>query len=131
MSGSLAELIDNVKSKRYARTRLQRSLTHFLLDIPEHHINHFDKTGPLYGRVLAFSQQGRDLLRQLTAGPLPLITKTTHFLSSNQRDQHQLSPLQTMLAFDTHASDIYSLLMNNTEHRRGGGDFRTTPLFIQ
>ena len=124
------ELIAGIKSKRYSRTRLQRILVHCLLGSDKARIRAFDLSGPLYARVLAFNDQGRRLMRQMAAcASIPLITKTTRFLSSKQRDYPELTPLQSMLAIDTVASDIFSLAMSDSRWRCGGADFSTSPRY--
>ncbi|MDR3563860.1 MAG: nucleotidyltransferase [Negativicutes bacterium] len=125
------DLLSNIKSKRYSHTRLQRILIHALLGCSQSRLRDFDATGPLYARVLAFSDRGRTLLRQLSrTSDIPVITKTTRFLNSSQRDSHSLTPLQAMLAVDTLATDLYMLAMPNPQERLGGGDFRTSPRYL-
>lgn len=125
------ELLTALKTKRYSRTRLQRIMVHTLLGTTRTELQRFDAAGPLYARVLAFNDRGRRLIRLIEGrAAIPVITKTTQFLSSRERDMHQLTPLQAMLSVDTLASDIYTLAMPNPAARRGGADFRTTPLYI-
>ena len=121
-----------VKSKRYTRTRLQRIAIHTLMGVNKNDIAGFDDTGPLYGRVLAFNDTGRDVLRQLTGqNSLPIIMKTTTVLNSRQRHGTNLSPIQKMLALDTKASDIFTLAMPHSRWRSGGWDFRQSPIYIR
>ncbi len=125
------ELLSAIKCKRYTHTRLQRILLHALLGTTKAAIEEFDHAGPLYARVLAFSEQGKELLRQASQqSTIPLITKTTHFLNSRQRYMAPLTPLQTMLAVDSTASDIYSLGFANPALRYGGWDFRQSPVYL-
>jgi len=125
------ELIYKLKTKRYSLTRLQRIFIYLLLGLTQTEIQSFDATGPLYGRILAFNPLGRMLLRQMAdTAKIPLITKTTDYLCSKERDTKLLSPLQTMLAVDTQAADLYSLAMSAPDWRRGGSDFRVSPKYI-
>lgn len=125
------KLLSAIKCKRYTHTRLQRILLHALLGTTKAAIEEFDHAGPLYARVLAFSEQGKELLRQASRqSGLPLITKTTHFLNSRQRHLASLTPLQRMLAIDIAASDIYSLGFANPALRYGGWDFRQSPVYV-
>lgn len=127
----LKELYTLLKSKRYPYTRLQRILTHSLLGTTKEQLTTFDETGPLYARVLAFNDQGRLLLKQIQQqSNVPIITKTTHFLKSKERNTAKLTPLQTMLSIDTLASDIYALGMPASSWKRGGWDFRYPALYV-
>jgi predicted nucleotidyltransferase len=130
-AGDLPEFFTMLKSKRYPQTRLQRIITHALLGTTKSEILHFDQTGPLYIRVLAFNEQGRQMLKNIGGqNNLPLITKTTHFLNSRERSISCNDPLKNMLAVDTAASDIYVLTLPNSQWKKGGLDFRQTPIYI-
>jgi len=131
LAPNITELLSLLKSKRYPYTRLQRILIHSLLGTTKQQLTLFDEYGPLYARVLAFNQQGRSLLKHINQhSTIPVITKTTHFLSSSQRSSCDLTPLQQMLAIDTVASDIYALGMPPSNWNIGAWDFRFPPLFI-
>ncbi|SDF76982.1 nucleotidyltransferase [Sporolituus thermophilus] len=128
---NLEEVIAAIKSKRYTRTRLQRILIHALLGVTKPDMALFDRTGPLYARVLAFNDQGRLLLKEIQRRTsIPVITKTTRFLNSHSRSRHVLNDLQVMLAYDTLATDLYVLGLPNHHYRSGGWDFRRSPLYI-
>lgn len=130
-AGNITQLLTLLKSKRYPYTRLQRILTHSLLGTSQGQLDEFDATGPLYARVLAFNQQGRTALKHLNQhSTIPIITKTTHFLTSKERDTSNLTPLQKMLGLDTVASDLYVLGMPPSKRQVGGCDFRYPPLYI-
>lgn len=130
-SGDLAEMLTALKSRRYSRTRLQRILVYTLLGARKEQFAAWDESGPLYARVLAFGDAGRRLLRRLaTTSAVPLVGKTTRFLNSREQGDGGLNPLQAMLAFDTRASDLYVLSMPNPALRRGGWDFRRSPLYV-
>ena len=130
-SANINQLFSLLKSKRYPYTRLQRIIIHSLLGTTKDQLAHFDEDGPLYARVLAFNQQGRLLLKHINQhSTIPIITKTTHFLNSNERGRSDLTPLQNMLAIDTVASDIYALGMPPSNWNIGGWDFRFPPIFL-
>jgi len=60
-AGSWEEMIDLIKSKRYPRTRIQRLLLCAYLGLDQHSLDL-----PIsYVRLLAASQTGRQMLRQL------------------------------------------------------------------
>ncbi|MCE5286926.1 MAG: nucleotidyltransferase [Pelosinus sp.] len=128
---NLTEFLTMLKSKRYPQTRLQRIITHAIIGTTRDQISHFDQTGPLYTRILAFNGQGRQLLKQISQqSDLPLITKTTHFLNSRERSNLGNNPLKNMLAIDTLASDIYTLTLPTSHWNKGGLDFRQTPIYV-
>lgn len=130
-AGNLEQLLSLLKSKRYPYTRLQRIIIHALLGTTQKQLINFDEEGPLYARVLAFNQQGRRLLKQINQqSNIPIITKTTHFLTSKERDNPNLTPLQNMLSIDTTASDIYVLGMPSSQWNIGAWDFRKPALYI-
>jgi predicted nucleotidyltransferase len=130
-AGSLEELLSILKSKRYPRTRLQRILVHSLLRTRRVAVAAWDESGPLYARVLAFSDRGRGLLRAMARkAAVPVVTKTAHFLSSREMAGTALAPAAAMLALDAAATDVYCLGMANPIWRRGGQDFRRSPLYL-
>lgn len=130
-AGGLEELWSVLKSKRYSLTRLQRVLVHALLMTRRTEVAAWDESGPLYARVLAFGERGRHLLRTVArTASVPVVTKTTHFLHGRELYGTELTPLQAMLALDTLATDVYCLGMPSPQWRRGGWDFRQSPLYV-
>ncbi len=130
-AGSLEELLSVLKSKRYARTRLQRILVHALLRTRREAVAAWDESGPLYARVLAFNDRGRGLLRTMARkAAVPVVTKTAHFLRSRDMAGTDLPPAAAMLALDAAATDVYCLGMTGTQWRRAGLDFRLSPLYL-
>ena len=127
-STSYHEFLTNLKSKRYPLTNLQRLLLYLLLDINKDFINTIDDTGPLYARILAFNQQGTQLLKKLKkSSSIPLITKTTTFLDSKKRCQNSLTTFEEMLAIDTYATELYNLCFNDIHSF--GKDFTSSPIY--
>ena len=107
-------------------TRLKRILIHCLLQTSKKDFHNFNTIGPQYARILAFDDTGRDLIKtSKKTVTIPLISKPTKFINSNDIFQHQLSPLQKMLAIDIKATDIYNLSQN----KPSGADFVTNPLY--
>lgn len=129
---TVKELLFRIKSKRYSQTRLQRALIHALLGLGKQQIKIFDQCGPQYARVLAFNTKGKSLLKAMaTRSQVPIVTKTTHFLNTKQRNhQKNLTRLEQMLSIDTLSSDIYSLGTPQPSQRLGASDFRQSPLYI-
>lgn len=130
-AGGLEELLGLAKSKRYPRTRLQRLLVHALLATDRAALAAWDESGPLYARVLVFNDRGRELLRAMEgAAAVPVVTKTADFFNSRRAPAGPLAPPQAMLALDAAATDVYCLGLASRDLRRGGGDFRRSPLYI-
>ncbi|GMA99289.1 nucleotidyltransferase [Pelosinus sp. IPA-1] len=131
LAGDMKHLFSMLKSKRYTYTRLQRIIIHALLGTTKNQLQDFDEQGPLYARILAFNQNGRLLLKELNQScSIPLITKTTHYLSSKQRDTEPLTSLQQMLSVDTISSDMYALGMPSSSWKVGAWDFRYPARYI-
>jgi predicted nucleotidyltransferase len=130
-TGNLPELLELAKTKRYPYSRLQRLLVHLLLGTQREQIEAFDASGPLYARVLALNSQGRAALRKINdMGRIPVITKTTSMLNSRNYHTKDFSPLQSMLAVDITATDLFCLSLPCTTQRKGGLDFRQSAIFL-
>ncbi|AGB41373.1 putative nucleotidyltransferase [Halobacteroides halobius DSM 5150] len=124
---SLQELINLIKTKRFTQTRIQRILIHLLLGLTKDQLTKFDTAyGPQYLRVLGFNQQGRQLLKLIKKkSNLPLITKVANHFKSKQTPRNLL---QEMLEYDLLANDLYTLAYSNNKAKKGGVDFRQTPI---
>lgn len=127
---NLEKLLILTKTKRYPLSRLQRILIHLMLGTTKETISHFDKAGPLYARILAFNDQGRQIIKELKkTSSIPLINKATNYLNTTKRSTTQLNDLEKMLAIDTYATDIYSLAYS--PNHPGGLDFIQSPIYIK
>jgi len=101
---NFAELIEKIKSKRYTLSRIYRILLYILLGITKKDIANSYKTVP-YIRVLAMNNYGKKLVSELSKNKnLNIITSIKQFLDKNNNRN-----LQSMLAKDILASDIYTL----------------------
>lgn len=124
LAGSSAELIARIKSKRYPYSRLQRMLTHLLLGTTQMQLNDFDRSGPLYARVLALNKRGQTALRAMSRlSSIPIITKTTAHMNSRTYHSGSFTSLQAMLACDIAATDLFALCLPEPRNRLGGLDF--------
>ena len=123
-AGTVAELLLLMKSKRYPYSRLQRILAHLLLGTDPAQLATFDQTGPLYARVLAMNGRGRAALKSISSHAcIPVVTKTTAHLNSRTYHSGIFTPLQSMLAFDIAATDLFALCLPDPVNRKGGLDF--------
>jgi len=102
---NLEDLINNIKSKRYTRSRIQRILLYALLNITKKDIQDSYKVKP-YIRVLAISQRGKMLLSQISnkKSKYPVITSVKKFIDTNNN-----KILANMLEKDILATNIYTL----------------------
>lgn len=119
ISGTLDELIENICTRRYTRTRIQRILFNVLTGITASELNRFNTYGgPQYARVLGFNQKGRYLLSRINrSAVIPIVVKTANFKNS-------CNPLfKRMLEIESLATDIYVLGYRNPEHKKAGQDF--------
>ena len=123
--------IQRAVSRRYPATRLQRLALHMLLSLDKERVAAFESSGPLYARLLAAGPRGKEMLKAIKEkGTLPLITKTTQFLNSNQRKKNlpELMPLQQMLSFDTWATELRELTKFSS---KAINDFNQSPVFFK
>ena len=129
LTNSYAGLVRAVTTKRYPASRIARTLLYLLLSMPSTDISLFDESGPLYARVLAADPVGRSLLRQIkTCGSIPIITKTSTFLTTNKRREgiNSLAPRERMLAYDTLATGLRQLCQTSSVQNN---DFQRSPIF--
>ena len=133
-SQTLQKLIAGMVTSRYPASRISRIVPHLLLGTGERAAREAAETGPLYARVLAFDEVGRELLHTIKErSALPLITKVSAALNSRERLECDLSPLQAMLALDTRATELRALALPDHAplaalHQT---DFITSPHFIR
>lgn len=107
-AGSLSDIIDRVKTKRYARTRLSRIAMRVLLDLKDAPIF------PEYVRILGFNDTGKRLLSKMKASCiLPVVNKVADF------DSAAILP-------DILATDIAALCAST--HVPQGRDYTTSPI---
>lgn len=133
-SRTLQELIAGMVTSRYPASRISRIVPHLLLGTGECAAREAAETAPLYARVLAFDEVGRELLHTIKErSALPLITKVSAALNSRERLECDLTPLQAMLALDTRATELRALSLPDSAplaalHQT---DFITSPHFIR
>ncbi|WP_213974190.1 nucleotidyltransferase [Tepidanaerobacter acetatoxydans] len=120
-SGTLEQLISQIKSKRYPVTRIQRILMHILLNVPKEIV---EIRSPQYLRVLGFTQKGALILKKMNSkATVPVITRASEYKNLNQS-------AKIMFEKDLLASDVYSLVYKNTALRNGGSDFRRSVIYF-
>ncbi|MBR5156239.1 MAG: nucleotidyltransferase [Clostridia bacterium] len=108
---------ESVKTKRYTKTRIDRTLIHMLLGINKDIAN----STPEYFRVLAANSVGTAFLKTIKKNDYPVITKTANaiFTSKNAED---------MFNIDCRATDIYAMLYPDNKYNYAGLDFINSPI---
>jgi predicted nucleotidyltransferase len=126
-SATLDQLIENICTRRYTRTRIQRILLHLLLNITAAEFQIFNNNGgPQYIRVLGFNKKGAHLLSRVNKiASLPVIVKTADYTDTCN------SLLNRMLEIEALSTDIYVLGYKNLEFRKSRQDFTNNPVLIK
>ena len=118
------DIVDDLKSKRYTRTRIERVLVHTLLGIKREDMLSASK----YIRVLAFDERGSRYLKQVKKSEecqLPIITNIN-------RDKAAFPEIKTTTDKDILAADIYNMsvgidLYQNSEYVKKPVSIKTHP----
>lgn len=116
---SVSELLNALKTKRYTRTKLQRMLTHTLLQHPRSELSpDVLREGPGYLRVLGFNAKGQQLLKRMKHNAkLPLITRAAGF-------EHK------GLELDIKAASVYANAMPGRTSGEWFKDYLTPPIKV-
>lgn len=111
-SASLEELLRSIQTKRYPMARLRRILLHLLLDIRTQDIQKY----PPYGRILAFNDVGRQVLRESKrTRQLPFSNSLAELAQTN-------ADAGRCAALESQSTDIYQL--SRQVIGKGESDFR-------
>ena len=112
------ELLAAAKTKRYAYARLRRTVLRMYLGIES-----VPEKVP-YLRVLACSERGRALLKQMKkSASLPILTKSA--------DVRELSEeAQRLFAIEERATDLYTLAYPELSQSVGGSEWTTNPVIL-
>lgn len=114
-STNYQELVDQIKSKRYTETRVNRMLLSAFLDLP---IVPYSLKEHGYIRVLGMDLKGQAILKKMKKNTnLPIITninRTPMDIKANP-----------LLQLDVKASNLYALFSQMPSHRLGGLDHLT------
>lgn len=102
---NLEDLIENIKSKRFTRTRIQRILVYSLLGITKKDINLSKRSIP-YIRVLGFNKHGKKIISAIAANnpKSKIIISLKKFLDSSPDNASR-----QFLSKDVLATNIYTL----------------------
>lgn len=115
---SVEELLQRVKTKRYALARLRRMLLRIFLGLDS-----YSSLVP-YLRVLACSEAGRALLKEMKkTSALPVITKPAE---GRKLDE----PARTAFETECRCTDLYTLAYPALSESLGGSDWLTAPFIL-
>jgi predicted nucleotidyltransferase len=107
-SNNIMEIIDNIVTKRYPRTRIQRLMIHLLNQLYSPTFRELYENYPSYIRVLGTNSKGLILLNRIKENSsLPIITKF-----ANHKKYKDIF-LEKTLQFDQKSTDIFFLGINN------------------
>lgn len=102
-SNSLEECINNIKTKRYTRTRICRILMQYFIGFEDFDIAYMRTQKPTYARVLGFNNKGIEVMREIkNKSDLNLIVKTP----KNSIDELHLLDIQSTKAYSLLNKDI-------------------------
>ncbi|ORU00756.1 UPF0348 protein family [Anaerovibrio sp. JC8] len=125
---TMTEFVDSLLSKRYQRSRINRLVNYILLDLTKDLVAEAERTGVTYGRVLAFDDRGREIMKEIKkVSALPLVTKVSQYI--NQRDfinKYLTTPLQRQLHVDIQYNNLYELGQQKPQLNK---DFVTSPFY--
>lgn len=126
---SLEELIEKIKTKRYTRTRIRRMLLNILIGLKKEDMKTIltKKTRP-YARVLAFNENGREILRKINDNQnleTILINKPSSF--------RPIDEVQELIwNYDNVANSIYySKFKIISRNSRVYSDMKMSPIYIK
>ena len=113
-------VLDNVKTKRYAMSRIRRLVLYALFGVTEEDL---DGTPP-YLRVLAMNDRGRAVLAQMRKkATLPVLTKPAAGRTLGGR-------VEEVLLREALADDLYALCFSKQAQRVGGSLWKTSPRLV-
>ncbi len=98
-AGSYHELLDNLKTRRYPTARLRRILWAALLKLPPESTF----STPLYIRILAMNDRGREILSNATP-TLPILTRAAQLPDLSDE-------AQSLFALECRATDLHALCL--------------------
>ncbi len=123
-SKNIYELIDNVKTKRFTRTRIKRTIINIIFEIKKEDIKLVNKYGPQYVRVLGFNSKGKEFLSEIKKQvEIPILTTLSKYNKiKNRIDEDQIAQekfnvnsevMDYIFEKDVMASNIYCSFYSN------------------
>ena len=109
VAGSMEELIGQLKTKAYTRTRIQRLLTQVLIGLRRADV----ENAAAYARILAFDRKGAGLIKSIKKAERASIPVLTNI----RKEAEQYPDIRDTLARDVYAADLYNLITGNDLYR--------------
>ncbi len=120
--GNYLDLMNLINTKSYTKTRFQRILLYILFELKQNYLKKHDENGPSYIRVLGFNNKGQKLLSKIeNKSIIPVIYNPKEYI--NEIDLESKKNLIRSLSYDIYATNIYTLLYNNSSYRKANLDF--------
>lgn len=117
----IVDMVNNIVTNRYPRSRIQRLLIHLLHDLEASVFKELYKSHPSYGRLLGANQNGLTLLRKIKENSsLPIITKFADY------KKYKNKTLEKTIFFDKKSTDIFFLGLES-DKVLSNMDFYTSP----
>ena len=117
----LERIIEEIRTKRYAATRIKRILIHLLLDLKREEIEALYALPTEHIRVLGLNKKGMEILNKIkTQTELSIITKFSDY--KNLLNEN----INKFMDFEEKATDIYYLAFNK-DYPYKKMDYITTP----
>ena len=105
---NIISMIDEITTKRYPRTRIQRLLIQLIHELNAENFRELYEKHPSYVRVLAANKNGLVLLNRIKENSsLPIITKFADYQAYKNKD------LEDILYFDKKSTDLFFLGIDN------------------
>jgi len=106
----ISNILENIASKRYAKTTLARGILHTILGITKQEMKYYENSGyPQYIRVLGFRRESIDLVKKMThEAKIPVITNL-QTVDKAERADWLSDSAKAMLARDIWLSEFYWL----------------------
>lgn len=124
-ANSLTEALALCSSKRYTTSRIRRLFMQLSLLTPYIRIT---EPEPLYIRILAFNDTGRQLLKHMkNTATLPIITK----VPKNSLAVYDDVPLDIQLELEERATNVWSMLQYDSSLNRPGNDYLISPVYVR
>lgn len=124
---SFLEIADQLKSRKFTSTRIQRGLLHLILSLREEDfMNQFQKNPSPYVKILGFRKQSAPLLKAIKANSsIPVITKAAH--------AKKILPASAYWAFqmDVQARLLYQSMIFQISGYKLPGAFTASPVILE
>ncbi len=112
---SYSSALENIKSKRYAYTRISRILCQYFIGFDNFNTKKLRSLPCPYARVLGFNSNGKSILKSIKSNSsIPLYTKLPKECSET-------------LQLDIQSTRAYSIINNNIDHN---SDYLISPIII-